>query len=195
MEENKNNIETEVPNYSNVIIKLLQGIIYKEDKELWNLLNLNYNDIYDYFKIIGLIVVLKSDDGYCYLKQNPEVENLYKLVTTTKLTYGASLLAIILREYLMEFEFTNSLNFKCIIKYEDITERIQIFFPIESNQIRQLKDFDRFINQLIHAELLNEIKIDSSNLIERKFEIKRIIKDKISIEDLNQFKEELKNGK
>ena len=54
--------------YANAIIRLLQGIIYIDDKE-WTELTVNHSEIRNYFSGIGHELFLDNTEGYAFLKQ------------------------------------------------------------------------------------------------------------------------------
>ncbi len=63
-------IETNAMNpYAPVIIKLLQGVIYNDDKELWDNLIKYHIPIKEYFKVIGIDVLIYETEGFAFLKQ------------------------------------------------------------------------------------------------------------------------------
>jgi len=95
----------------------------------------------------------------------------------------------------MDFEFGDSLSNTCTIKFSEINDKIHQFFPENSNELKQLRDYEKYLKQLINADMVFEIKNENiSNPNEKRFEVKRIIKEKVSIEELKDFKEKLENG-
>lgn len=77
MEIKENNEEhLKIEKYSKVCIRLLKDVIYREDNyELWNILEEYLPEIRKYFEKIGLRVIYREYNGYCYLTQNHELDS------------------------------------------------------------------------------------------------------------------------
>ena len=59
--------KTEV--YASVVIRLLQSVIYDDDRKYWNDILNNEASVRDYFSKIGIELILNRQDGFAYLKQ------------------------------------------------------------------------------------------------------------------------------
>ena len=87
---------SELPEFSEfgiAAIKLLQGVVYQEDKDVWAILLANESEIEAYFCRIGTNVVIDRSNGLAYLKQFSDdqrvdgYERLPRLITRTPLSY------------------------------------------------------------------------------------------------------------
>ena len=62
---------------ASAIIRLMQGVIYREsDEDSWLTLERSGAGVRDHFATIGVDVVIDTDEGYAYLRSRPEVESL-----------------------------------------------------------------------------------------------------------------------
>ena len=93
---------------ASAIIRLMQGVVYREaDEDTWLTLERAGAGVRDHFATIGVDVVIDDDEGYAYLRTRPDVEGedaLPRLVRRRTLTYSVSLLLVLLRKRLVEFE-------------------------------------------------------------------------------------------
>jgi hypothetical protein len=181
--------------YASVIIRLLQSVIYDDDKRYWNDL-LNYETtVRDYFTKIGMDLILNRADGYAYLKQIEFAEDdktrPIQLIRKIPLTYEMSLLCVLLREWLDENEVKMK-NEKLFVSGKQIKERIDLFFKDKSNRKRLLDKLDGLIKQARELGFLHLTQEHETNADNNQYEIKKIVKAKISNEKLEELKTKLK---
>ena len=132
-------METKIPRapFAAVIIKLLQGPVYADDKNIWRELTQWPSAIQEYFGKIGMELVINEQDGFARVLQ-PETEEhddnpLPRLMKKQTLNYEATLLAVILREGLEEFDIKSDGN-KFYLTQKEIKERIELFYKEQSNK-------------------------------------------------------------
>ncbi|MFZ3385152.1 MAG: DUF4194 domain-containing protein [Candidatus Methanoperedens sp.] len=184
-------IETTVINpYAPVIIKLLQGVIYNDEKELWDNLIKYHVPIKEYFKIIGIDVLIYETEGFAFLKQKqfdegPET-NLPSLIEKRQLSYPVTLLCVLLVEKLIEFDATEGDSTRLIIDKDEIKEMLRIFLPEKTNEAKLIDNIDENINKLVKYGFLRKL-----NDTENKYEVKRILKAKVPAETLQEVKSKL----
>lgn len=186
-------------NYSDICKRLMQGIIYKEDNEkLWDSLKINLKTVSSYFNEIGIIVKYSDEYSLCYLSErddldedNSDEENISKLIPKKKFTYLESLILIYLRQYLEQHNNLGNYEDKCIITLNEIYNQIKHSMPNSENESQQMKFIKRkCMNELINTGYVKKEKSDDENI---KYEIRRIIIFKITLDKLREFEEELKN--
>jgi hypothetical protein len=187
------NTEKTAP-YASVIVKLLQGVIYDDDKKYWGDI-LNYEtSAREYFLKIGIELVLNRQDGYSYIKQiefaEEDKSRPIQLARKVPLTYEMSLLCVLLREWLAENEVRMKSD-KLYVSGKQIKERIDLFFKDKSNKKRLLDKLDGLIKQARDLGFLYLNNEDDQNADNNQYEVKRIIKAKISNEKLYELKEKL----
>ena len=80
---------------------------------------------------------------------------------------------------------------KLFITHGDIKERIEIFFHEKSNRVKFLKDLDNSIKKIADIGFLKEVEHNSDNIDACRYQVKPILKAKILIEQLEEFKNQL----
>jgi hypothetical protein len=55
--------------YAPVVIELLRGVIYNDDKEYWENLLKYQVQIGEYLDIIGIDLIISTSEGYAFLRQ------------------------------------------------------------------------------------------------------------------------------
>lgn len=184
-------IETNAMNpYASAIIKLLQGVIYNDDKELWDNLIKYHVPIKEYFKVIGIDVLIYETEGFAFLKQKQFDEgqeiNLPNLIEKRQLSYPVTLLCVLLVEKLIEFDATEGDSTRLIVDKDEIKEMLRIFLPEKTNEAKLIDNIDENINKLVKYGFLRKL-----NDTESKYEVKRILKAKIPAETLQEVKNKL----
>lgn len=186
-------LQDKIKPYSKAIVKLLRGTV--ESKDITWTEILNYRDeIQDYINQIGLELILKEEDGYAFVKQF-EIDNdgnTIGLVSRRQIGFEMSILLIILRQIIEEFE-QNPIEFQEVeknISHTELRDEIELFLPEKYNKVKFLKDLDNYIKRVLELGYLKEIKNYEG---EARYKIHRIIKEKVTLDTLNEFKEKLKN--
>ncbi|MCB1177463.1 MAG: DUF4194 domain-containing protein [Leptospiraceae bacterium] len=175
--------------YTNVIIKLLQGIIYLDDKE-WNELKKYTDEIKKHFNSLGLALYFDEIEGFSFLKQMEFSEDEtppLKLISKRQLTFSVTMICVVLREQLMQFDSSSSETGKLILSKEEIVNLVNSFYKEDtSNEAKKLDKINSDINKLIEYGFLKWFN-ESKNLLE----VKRIIRAIIDADKLNEIKEKL----
>ncbi len=182
--------------YAHVIIKLLQGPVYVDEKNAWRDLLAWQSAIQDYFAKIGIGLLINEMDGFARIVQ-PEADEhdenpLPRLMRKQTLNYETSLLCVILREMLEEFD-TTSEGSKLHRTQKEIKERIELFYKDQTNKSKLWKDLSRPINSLLNIGVLKLTREDSANKDNNQYEIKRIIKALVNNDKLEEIKCKLEN--
>jgi len=180
--------------YAHVIIKLLQGPIYIDDKTVWRDLLGWQSSIQDYFSKIGIVLLINEADGFARIQQPEPDEHdetpLPRLMRKQALTYEATLLCVILREILEEFDVIMD-GTKLFLTQKEIKERIELFYKEQTNQSKLWKDLSKPINSLVNIGILKLTREDVANKDNNQYEVKRIIKALVSNDKLEEIKEKL----
>lgn len=191
-------MEIKIPRapFAAVIIKLLQGPIYVDDKNIWRELMGWQSAIQEYFGKIGIELVINEQEGFARVLQ-PEADEhddnpLPRLMKKQTLNYEATLLAVILREGLEEFDIKSEGN-KFYLTQKEIKERIELFYKEQTNKSKLWKDLSKPITSLLNIGILKLNREDPANKDNNKYEVKRIIKAFISNEKLEEIKNKLNN--
>jgi hypothetical protein len=176
------------------IILLLKGLFYKTDNEkaFFELQNSSYGAISEYFYTIGLEVMLDIDDGYAYLQNKvyeEESEALPKLISSRELNYKVSLLCVLLRKRIVDFDMQNE-NERAIVTKEDIISEILLFLDIKFNEVKVKKEIESSIKKVEELGFLKKLKINDD-----AYEIRNSIKSFIDASWLDDFNNKLKEYK
>lgn len=178
--------------YADVIVKLLQGAIYQEMNRAWESLLMNRLAINSYFEQIGLELIVEREDGYAFLRQVEGDEGkTVGLVGRMPLTYEQTLLCVLLREWMDEFEITDTENRNLYVSHRQICERIEIFFKDSPNQVRLLRNLDTLIRDMNDFDFLKRMGEATTLKEDNLYEVRRIIKSRITSDKLEEFKQKL----
>jgi hypothetical protein len=175
--------------YSPAVIRLLQGIVYEEDRELWDLIITYQADIKQYLQVLGLDVFIDEYEGYAFVKQKEfekEEEGLPVLVKKIQLSYPVTLLCVLLRERLLEFDAQGGDSARLIVSREQIKDMIINFLPDKSNEARIVDNIESYINKLIDFHFLRRLSAQQG-----EYEVKRILKARITVDTLQEIKQKL----
>lgn len=172
------------------IILLLKGLFYKEDDEkaFFELTTNSFGAISDYFDTIGLEVMIDESDGYAYLRNKiyeDDEQSLPKLIQKRELSYKVSLLCIILRKKIAEFDMQNE-NEKAIVTKEDMITSMLLFLDIKFNEVKIKKEMEATIKKVEDLGFLKKVKN-----FEDTYEIKSSIKSFVNISFLEDFDKKL----
>lgn len=177
--------------YALAVIRLFQGVIYSDDKAAWECLIQYQRDIKQYFSGIGIEVFIQENEGFAFLKQkesDPSQEGyLPHIIERRQLSYPVTLLSVLLFEKLIEFDMKGGDSIRLIIDREEIKDSVRIFLPEGTNEAKLTDRVDTHIKKLVEIGFLRPL-ITSPN----KFEVRRILKAKISADGLQEIKEKLR---
>jgi hypothetical protein len=178
--------------YTTVFIKLLKGPIEYVEKSTWEKLIQYKAELTGFLQQLGLTLVLDEQDGYAYVKhmQTEEEESPVTWIQRRSLTYEESVMLVLLREMMAEFEVGEATNRELIKKRREIKEYAELFFKENASRVKFLKEIDRLIDKAEENGFLD--KTENHDLTdEQKFRIKKIIKAKVSSEELDTFYQQL----
>lgn len=177
--------------YSLILIALMQGVLYQEnDPQHWSALLLLQARVRDYCQHIGLELILDEAEGYAYLRQRstPEGEAaLPRLIPRRQLSYPVSLILVLLRKKLAEFD-TQAGDTRLIVSREQIVEQLRLFLPDTSNEARLLDRMDTHLNKVVELGFLYRLRGQ-----EQQFEVRRILKAFVDAQWLSDFDQRLKD--
>jgi hypothetical protein len=186
-----NNLEKSIKPYTKAIIKLLKSPVERKSESLWNDV-INYQmDIQEYIATLGLELIVKKDEGFAFVKQFEDSEgNTQGLVVRRQIGFESTIVIIVLRQSLEEFD-SNPTQFQVGEKFitnTEIKEEVELFLQEGYNKMKFQKDMDSYINKVIDLGYLKEVSMKEN---ETKYQIHRIIKEKVSLDILQEFKTKL----
>ena len=101
---------------------------------------------------------------------------------------------VLLREMMAEFEVSEATTRELIKKRREIKEYAELFFKENASRVKFLKEIDRLIDKAEENGFLD--KTENHDIAdEQKFRIKKIIKARVSSEELDQFYQQLQQYK
>lgn len=180
-------LEKNIKPYSKAIVKLLKSPV-ERNSSAWNDV-VNYQlEIQEFISQIGLELIVKKEEGFAFVKQFEDSEgNTLGLITRRQIGFETSIILVVLRQSLEEFD-NNPTQFQVAEKFitdTEIKEELELFLQEGYNRLRFLKDLDKYIKNVVELGYLKEI---SKKDIETKYQIQRIIKEKITLDILQEFK-------
>ena len=186
--------------WSEVAVRLFQGVVYLEDGKSWDLLLRNVSSLEEYFGRIGLQLIVDESEGFAFLRQlqNEELADGYdglpKMFRRARLSYDATLLTILLREELRRFEEEEVHNQRCVISGDDLFEQWKSYFPRDHDELKLRKQLNAAIKTLDSLKFIRRFGKDVD-----EWEVRRILKARLIAADLeavrDQFVDALKRQK
>lgn len=172
------------------IIQLMQGVVYREsDEDTWLTLERLGAGVRDHFATIGVDVVVDDAEGYAYLRSRPEEdgdEALPRLVRRRALTYNVSLLLVLLRKRLVEFE-TAGADGRLVLTTSQIVEMLRLFQAESSNDARVVDQAETTINRARELGFLRQLRGRNDH-----WEVRRILKAYVDAQTLSDFAAKLR---
>jgi hypothetical protein len=178
--------------YTSIFIRLLKGPVEYLDKTAWDQLLQYQAELVKFLQQLGLQLVLEKEDGYAYLEQTKldEDDAVAGWVRRIPLGYEESILLVLLRDMMAEFEVGEATTRELIRKRREIKEYAELFFKENPSRVKFIRDLDRLIDRVEELGFLE--KTETSDLTdEQKFRIKKIIKARVDNEVLENFKQQL----
>jgi hypothetical protein len=175
---------------ASVIIRLMQGVVYREaDEDTWLSLERSGAGVRDHFATIGVDVVVDEAEGYAYLRSRSAVEGeepLPRLVRRRALTYNVSLLLVLLRKRLLEFETAGG-DGRLVLSTEQIVEMLRVFQAESTNDARVVDQAERTIGTAAELGFLRQLRGQSGH-----WEVRRILKAYVDAQTVSDFAAKLR---
>mgnify|MGYP002543091772 FL=1 len=176
--------------YSKAVIKLLKGVVENNDV-VWNDLLTYQADIQNYISTMGLELIVKKDEGFAFIKQTIlDDDKTINLVSRRQYGFEVSVMLVVLRHMLEDFDSNPTLS-QATDRYvtaEDIKEETDMFLPVSYNKVKFEKELDNNIDKIVDFGFLVAPKNKEG---EKRYRIHRIIKEKVTLDDLLDFKKQL----
>jgi hypothetical protein len=175
---------------ASAIIRLMQGVVYREsDEDTWLTLERVGAGVRDHFAAIGVDVVVDDAEGYAYLRSRPEEdgdEPLPRLVRRRAVTYNVSLLLVLLRKRLVEFETTGG-DGRLVLTTDQIVELLRLFQAESTNDARVVDQAETTIKKAAEFGFLRQLRGQSDH-----WEVRRILKAYVDAQTLSDFAAKLR---
>lgn len=174
-------------------VRLLQGVVESTDGRAWDLLLSNTSQLEGYFARLGLRLVIDESEGLAYLRQlsadeAPEgYDALPKLFKATRLSYGQTLLCVLLRDALRRFEEEETRDERCVVEELDLLDQWKAFFPRIDDDVRHLRDLRATLRRLEELGFVRRFGQDLN-----AWEVRRILKARLTAEELEHLHQRLR---
>lgn len=167
------------------IIDLMRGVVYRETHEdSWAALDRHGAAVRDHFATIGVRVVVDDTEGYAYLQSDDaddDAESLPRLVRRRSLTYNVSLLLVLLRKRLVEFETTGGEG-KLVLTRDQVVEMLRVFLADSTNEARVVDRVDSTVKQVAELGFIRPLRGQPSH-----WEVRRVLKGYVDAQILSDF--------
>jgi len=182
--------EKNIRPYSKAIVRLLKGVVERNNSVWDDIITYQY-EIRDYISVIGLELILKENEGFAFIKQ-AELEDgsTLNLVSRRQIGFETSIVLVVLRHILEDFDNNpiETQSFEKFITNAEIKEEVELFLPEKYNKVKFIKELDGYIKKVEELGFLKEIKKTDNEI---RYQIHRIIREKITLNDLQEFKNKL----
>ncbi|MCY2974472.1 MAG: DUF4194 domain-containing protein [Planctomycetota bacterium] len=182
--------DTSYEAWSGVAVRLLQGVVYHDDnQDNWNTLLRSVSPLTDYFSKIGLLLIVNESDGMAYLRQAniddlaPDQGTIPKLFRRVPLGFEATLLSVLLRDELRQFEEEDLSNERCVIAQHDLLVLWQAFFPEQTDEVRLTKMLVASLRKLEDLKFVRQFESEPPS-----WEVRRILKARLPLDDLERLR-------
>lgn len=167
------------------IIELMKGVVYRESQEdTWLALGRHGAAVRDHFAAIGVEVILDDAEGYAYLRSESVEDGedaLPRLVHRRTLSYPVSLLLVLLRKRLVEFETTGSEG-KLVLSTDQIVEMLRVFLADSTNEAAIVDRAERTVAKVSELGFLRPLRGQ-----QRHWEVRRILKAYVDAQTLADY--------
>ena len=176
--------------WSPVAVRLLQGVVYHDDNlDLWEQLLENVSPLSEYFAKLGLLLIVDEPDAMAYLRQledeeiSPDYPTVPRLFRRTPLGYDTTLLCVLLRDELRQYEEEDVQNERCVISQSDLLALWEAFFPNEEDAVRLNRTLTSALRKLEELKFVRPFEKEPPT-----WEIRRILKARVPLADLERLR-------
>ncbi|MFZ5846554.1 MAG: DUF4194 domain-containing protein [Actinomycetota bacterium] len=163
----------------------MRGVVYREsDEDSWLALARHEGAVRDHFATIGVEVVVDDAEGYAFLRSKEEHDDtdpLPRLVKRRSLTYHVSLLLVLLRKRLVEFETAGGEG-KLVLSRDQIVDLLRLFLADSTNEARVVDSVDTTIRKAADLGFLRQLRGQSDH-----WEVRRILKAYVDAQTMSDF--------
>lgn len=181
--------------YAGAILRLLTGVLSSDDTVIWEQLISHEILVRQYFERIGLDLFIQRQDGYAYLSQ-PDIDdggtplNLPRLTRRISLTYEQTMMCLLLREALDDFDAQVQESLHFILSYRELSEKIEPYIRRRKGDrdIRKVEEqIKRIINRMVDLGFLRPVTGSNEN----EYVVQRVLKARVTPEDIAELKPKL----
>lgn len=179
-----NSSEKSAP-FSQVVIGLMRGVTWRdENPTVWQALLNSQAPVREYTAVLGLELMLDESEGYAFLRQRAAADgepDLFRLVPRRQLGFSVSLLLVLLRKKLAEFDASSG-EARLILRQEEIVNLVSVFLPDTANEAKLMDRVETDIRKIVDMGFLRRLRAQ-----ENEFEVRRIVKAFVDAQWLSDF--------
>lgn len=185
--------QQKVQPWARIAARLLKGALHDDEEEMWQKLVLYKIELIEWFAQIGVELLIDQRDGFAYLRQIEldDKGTTVGLVQRRPLSYEVTLLCVILRKMLDEFELNDTSSRNLYITRKLLRVELESFFKEKANRMKLIRELNRYIEEVVELGYLKKVRSDSSNAEEDSFEVRRILKARFDDDTLQYFLKQL----
>ena len=142
--------------------RLLHGPLFDDEEEQWQKLAMYPKEMMAWFEQVGLELIIDQRDGYAYLRQLvlDDKGNTVGLIPRRPLSYEVTLLCVILRKMLDEFELNDTSHRNLYITRNLLRTELETFFKEKANRMKLIKELNRYIEEVVELGYLKRMRTD-----------------------------------
>jgi hypothetical protein len=178
--------------WSVAAVWLLKDVVYFEDQRVWNIVLANFSPLETHFSRLGLRVMVDESEGMAYLRQLTDdemttgYEAIPKLFRSSRLSYGQTLLCVLLRDELRGFEEEDVRNERCVIEETALLDQWKGFFRHPDDEVKQQREMLTSLRRLEDLGFVRRFSVQPAS-----WEILRILKARLPATELEGLKAQL----
>jgi hypothetical protein len=171
-------------------VHLLRGVLYRDRADVWEQLLRYRGRLEEYFDVLGLNLFVDEAEGYAYLRQReePETDDFPRLMSRRSLSYPQTLLLVLLRKRLMEFESAGDES-RLVLSEADLIDLVRSYWDeLDTNERKREDQIVSSIKKLVAFQFLEELKGEKG-----RYAVRRIIKAYLPVEELARITDTLRD--
>ncbi|MHB8878166.1 MAG: DUF4194 domain-containing protein [Myxococcaceae bacterium] len=171
------------------ILIALKGVVWREDDERrWPQLFALQARVREHVDLLGLDLEVDEAEGYAFLRQRPPEEGvteLPRLIPRRPLSYPVSLLLVLLRKKLVEFDGSGGER-RLILRRDDLVELLRSFLHETTNEAKLVDRIDAHVGKVVELGFLRPLKNRDG-----EYEVVRLLKAFVDAQWLQDFEARL----
>ena len=174
---------------SPVLIHLLKGVLYRDQHpQVWHDLEALEAKVVDYFKTVGLDLMVDEAEGFAYLKQIEweEESDMPRLIQRRPLSFPVSVLCVLLRKKMVEADAGGG-GSRVVLTHEEIVSMMRVFSRDRPDEVFTENQIGLHIRKAEDLDLLKALKSDPP-----AYEVRPIIKALVNADWLQNLDERIK---
>jgi hypothetical protein len=170
-------------------VRLLQGVVYADEHQPWELVLASQSQLAGYFARLGLRVVVDEPEGLAYLRQLTDDElpdgydRLPKLFRKSRLGYDETLLCVLLREYLRQFEEEDLSNDRCVVETGALFDRWRVLAQAQNDEVKARRELSAALGKLEELGFVRKVTDEPET-----WEVRRILKARLPVAELETLR-------